>query len=70
MSARCFVVVVVVHPRNRQALRSRVTQAADAALRSNGYASAIDVMLGIGWLQPSHLLAWRTRRLPCLENGI
>ncbi|MGE3172497.1 MAG: hypothetical protein AB7O97_07700 [Planctomycetota bacterium] len=51
-------------------MRNRVTQAADTALRNNGYVSAIDVMLGIGWLQPSHLLAWRTRRLPCLEKGI
>lgn len=59
-----------VHPRNRQALAQRVAQAAEAAVSKNGYATAIDVMLGIGWLQPSHLLAWRTRRLPCLENGI
>ena len=46
-------------------MAKRVAHAAEAALRENGYATAIDVMLGIGWLQPSHLLAWRTRRLPC-----
>lgn len=62
--------LVPVHPRNRQALAQRVAQAAEAAVGKNGYATAIDVMLGIGWLQPSHLLEWRTRRLPCLENDI
>ncbi|MCA8955285.1 MAG: hypothetical protein KDC87_04380 [Planctomycetes bacterium] len=56
--------------KNRMELTERVTQAADAAVREKGYATAIDVMLGIGWLQPSHVLEWRTRRLPFLESGI
>jgi hypothetical protein len=59
-----------VHPKNRKALAARVAQAAGAALREKGHATAIDVMLGIGWLQASHVLEWRTRRLPFLERGI
>ena len=59
-----------VHPKNRQALASRVARAATAALQKQGYVTAIDVMVGIGWLSPSHVLEWRTRRLPFLERGI
>jgi len=51
-------------------MAGRVAQAADAALREKGYVAPIDVMLGIGWLQPSHVLEWRTQRLPFLERGI
>ncbi|MEZ5963106.1 MAG: hypothetical protein R3F56_04585 [Planctomycetota bacterium] len=59
-----------MHPKNRTALAARVAEAAGAAVREKGYATAIDVMLGIGWLQASHVLEWRTRRLPFLERGI
>lgn len=59
-----------VHPQNRQALAARVANAAVAALQQHGFVSAVDVMVGIGWLSPSHVLEWRTRRLPFLERGI
>lgn len=59
-----------MHPQNRQALAARVAKAATAALQQQGYVAAIDVMVGIGWLKPSHVLEWRTRRLPFLERGI
>ena len=60
----------LVHPKNGQELAARVSRAATAALREQGYVAAIDVMVGIGWLSPSHVLEWRTRRLPFLERGI
>lgn len=60
----------VVHPKNRKALAARVATAAAAALQKQGYVAAIDVMVGIGWLSPSNVLEWRTRRLPFLERGI
>lgn len=59
-----------MHPKNRQALAARVAQAAGAAVEEQGYVAPIDVMIGIGWLNPSHVLEWRTRRLPYLEGGI
>src|SRR5262245_41453792 len=59
-----------MHPKNRKAMAARGAQAADAALREKGYVAPIDVMLGIGWLQPNHVIEWRTRRLPFLERGI
>ncbi|MEO6594364.1 MAG: hypothetical protein ABIP94_06395 [Planctomycetota bacterium] len=59
-----------MHPKNRKALAARVAQAADAAVRQNGYVAPIDVMLGIGWLHENHVLEWRTLRLPFLARGI
>lgn len=58
-----------VHPKNRDAIATRVAKAAGAALRDKGCVAPIDVMIGIGWLQPSHVLAWRTQQLACLEQA-
>lgn len=62
--------LAIVHAHDRQTLAQRVARAAETAVREQGYATTIDVMLGIGWLQQSHLVEWRTQRLPCLEQGI
>jgi hypothetical protein len=43
----------------RQDLEQRVTRAAEAALAEQRFVSAIDVLLGLGWLAPSHLDQWR-----------
>jgi hypothetical protein len=51
-------------------LRDRVAAAAEAALERQGYASAVDVLAGIGWLQPATLQRWRQGELPCLEAGM
>ena len=59
-----------MHPSNEQALASRVGTAAWAAVQQRGYVSAIDVMIGIGWLTPKLVADWRARRLPFLERGI
>ena len=59
-----------MHPQNRQALAARVARTAVAALQEKGYVAPIDVMIGMGWLSPSHVLEWRTQRLPFLERGI
>lgn len=59
-----------MNPANRSALERRVAQAADAALAKQQSVSAIDVLIGIGWLAQAHLDAWRHGRLPFLEAGI
>jgi len=55
-----------VNPNNRNALEQRVVKAAEAALAAKGYASPIDVLVGIGWLDASKLetVAARSGRLP------
>ncbi len=42
-----------------QKLERRVADAAEAALAQQSYVSAIDVLLGLGWLSPSHIARWR-----------
>src|SRR5438105_3465525 len=51
-------------------LRSRVVDAAKSALARQGYTSAIDVLTGIGWLDPATLQRWKQGQLPSLAEGI
>lgn len=52
------------------ALEQRVERAAEAALEEQRYVSAIDVLLGLGWLAPPHLDEWRQGRVQCLERVV
>jgi hypothetical protein len=56
-------------PKSRK-LHQRVRQAAEAALAEKQYVSAIDVLLGIGWLAPGNVDAWRQRRIDYLERVV
>src|SRR5688572_24696573 len=56
--------------KNRRKLDHRVRQAAEAALSQKQYVSAIDVLVGIGWLAPSNVDAWRQMRIDYLEQAI
>src|SRR5438045_7795316 len=42
-------------PRNRKKLEDRVIRAAEAALAARKYVSPVDVLVGIGWLDPGAL---------------
>lgn len=57
-------------PRNEQALAARIAQVAAAAVGIRGYVSAIDVLVGLGWLPPARVDEWKQRRLPFLEAGV
>lgn len=48
-------------------IQQRVEQAAEAALADQRYVSAIDVLLGLGWLVGPHLDEWRQGRAESLE---
>jgi hypothetical protein len=54
----------------RQDLEQRVTRAAEAALAEQRFVSAIDVLLGLGWLAPPHLDLWRQGRVESLERVV
>jgi hypothetical protein len=56
--------------RNPRPLVDRVVEAADAALRDQKYASAVDVLVGIRWLDPGAVDRWRQGRIDCLEEAI
>jgi hypothetical protein len=51
-------------------LEERVTRAAEAALAEQRYVSAVDVLLRLGWLAPTHLDLWRQGRVEYLEGTI
>jgi len=51
-------------------LEQRVIQAAEASLAEQGYVSAVDVLLRLGWLAPPHLDLWRQGRVACLERMV
>ena len=54
----------------RQDLEQRVRRAAEAALAEQRFVCAIDVLLGLGWLAPSHLERWRQGRVESLERVV
>lgn len=55
---------------NRRKLDDRVIRAAEAALATQKYVSSIDVLVGIGWLDPGLLKRWQQGQMPYLEAGI
>lgn len=52
------------------ALAQRVVEAAEAALSAQGYASSIDVLVGIGWLDAEKVAQWRRGQIDHLEHVV
>ena len=48
----------------------RVVRAAEAALADQRYVCAVDIFIGLGWLAPSHVDAWRQGRIRDLETVV
>ena len=48
-------------------LDRRVVRAAEAALAQRQFVTAIDVLVGLGWLEPRRVDEWRQGRVPYLE---
>ena len=59
-----------MHPQNRKKLADRVAKAAEAALAARHYVSAIDVMVGIGWLDPGAVKRWQQGQVDYLERVV
>jgi hypothetical protein len=56
--------------KNRRTLADRVTEAAEASLAAQHYVSAIDVLVGIGWLDSGAVKRWRQGQIDCLEGAV
>jgi hypothetical protein len=54
----------------QSSLAERVVRAAEDALSLHGYASPIDVLLGIRWLDRSWSERWRQGRIDTLQEGL
>jgi hypothetical protein len=63
-------VFAAMNPKNRNALAQRVVKAAEAALAAQGYASSIDVLVGIGWLDGGTVEQWRRGQIDYLERVV
>lgn len=59
-----------MHPHNREKLDDRVRRAAEAALAARKYVSPVDVLVGIGWLDPGALKRWQQGQVGYLERVV
>jgi hypothetical protein len=55
---------------NQRKLEQRVVRAAEAALVERRFVTAVDVLVGIGWLAPSAVDRWRHGRVDHLEREV
>lgn len=53
---------------NRGDIDRRVARAAEAALAKRKFVTAIDVLVGVGWLEPRRVDEWRQGRVDYLER--
>jgi hypothetical protein len=49
-------------------LEARIRRAAEAVVAEREYVSAIDVLIGVGWLTPPAVERWRQGRVENLER--
>ena len=59
-----------MQPDNRKKLNDRVMKAAEAALAARKYVSALDVLVGIGWLDRGAIKRWQQGRIDYLESVV
>src|SRR5690242_20058192 len=57
-------------PHHRRKLEDRVIRAAEAALAAQKHVSPVDVLAGIGWLDPTALVRWQRGQVACLEEAV
>jgi hypothetical protein len=55
---------------NREKLADRIVRAAERALAAQHYVSPVDVLVGIGWLDPGTVNRWQRGQIECLEAAI
>ncbi len=56
--------------KNKVPLSDRVARAAEAALAAKRFVSAIDILVGMGWLDPGAVEHWRRGQIDCLEGVV
>ena len=56
--------------KNKVPLADRVARAAESALAANHLVSAVDILVGIRWLDPGALERWRRGQIDCLEEAL
>jgi hypothetical protein len=59
-----------MRPGNRKQLSDRVIKAAQTALATRKYVSPLDVLVGIGWLDPGAVRRWQQGQIDYLEAAV
>lgn len=59
-----------MNPKNRKKLADRIVTAAETTLAAQYYVSPVDMLVGIGWLDPGTVNRWRRGQIECLEAVI
>jgi hypothetical protein len=59
-----------MRPENLSKLRDRVVKAAEGALAARGYVSPLDVLVGIGWLDPGAMKRWQQGQVDYIERVV
>jgi hypothetical protein len=59
-----------MNSRNRAGLADRIVKAAETSLAAQHYVRPIDVLTGIGWLDPGAEKRWRQAQIDCLEGAV
>src|SRR5712672_3468962 len=54
--------------KDRRPLADRVTEAAEASLAAQSYASPFHMLLDLGWLDPNSARRWQQGQVACLED--
>jgi len=54
----------------KKSLSQKIATVAGDAISKQGYVSAIDLFLGIGWLNQDNLLDWKKGKIPYLERVV
>ena len=57
-------------PENLSKLRDRVVKAAEGALAARQYVSPLDVLVGIGWLDPGAVKRWQQGQVDYIESAV
>src|SRR2546429_2877158 len=60
---------LTVNPANHAKLDQRITAAAASALTARQFVTPVEVLTGIGWLNPADVERWRRGRVPYLERA-
>jgi hypothetical protein len=59
-----------MNPKNQNKLANRVIKAAEATLAAQSYVAPVDVLVGIGWLDPGAVKRWRLGQVDYLEHVV
>ena len=55
---------------SQEKIAASVAKVAGQAVTQRGYATAIDVFVGLGWLSQKDLLSWKAGQVPFLERVV